>query len=231
MAMFCVLVKCGFLLKLNHNPTISMRLFAIAFIILSVSSGATAQRKQDIFNSKTEVTWLGLDFSKAKFIGDRERLGSEADVKHLMEALNDLIFSEKNKYDISGAIDKPSVETDTDVTKQHNANLNVQDLFSSSEKDYIHLKQSDIPAIVSAYDRKGKQGIGLIFIIESFSKLHNEASIWVTFVNMETKEVLLTERMTGIPKGFGLRNYWGGAIYDILKKMKKEFEMWRKKNS
>ncbi len=47
---------------------------------------------------------------------------------------------------------------------------------------------------------------------------------------MDSKQVYFSERMIGKPLGFGLRNYWANAIYDILKLIRKrEFEMWRKK--
>jgi hypothetical protein len=66
--------------------------------------------------------------------------------------------------------------------------------------------------------------------VESLNKLIEEGSFWVTFVNMGTKEVLLTERVVSPPSGFGMRNFWAGAINGALVKIKKkEFENWRKK--
>jgi hypothetical protein len=54
--------------------------------------------------------------------------------------------------------------------------------------------------------------------------------MWVTFIDMKTRQILFTERMVAEPGGFGLRNYWAGAIKGVLEKMrKKEYEMWRKK--
>jgi hypothetical protein len=73
-------------------------------------------------------------------------------------------------------------------------------------------------------------GLGVMFNVESFSKADEEGSVWVTFINLGTKEVFFSERVTGKPGGFGMRNFWGGAIYSMMKNMqKKEFEMWRKK--
>jgi hypothetical protein len=59
-----------------------------------------------------------------------------------------------------------------------------------------------------------------------------EGAFFVTFINMNTKEVLFTERMTGEPGGFGLRNYWAGSVYNILKRIKStEYRSWQKKYS
>jgi hypothetical protein len=70
-----------------------------------------------------------------------------------------------------------------------------------------------------------------MFVVESFSKMNDEGSIWVTFINMDSKEVLFTEHLVGKPGGAGLRNFWAGCVNNVITKMeKKEFEMWRKKH-
>lgn len=202
----------------------------IALFIL-ISSTAFGQTKSDVFKEDVPVTWLGLDFSTTKLIGDREKFGSESDVRHLLDAWNGLIINEPEKFDIAKSIDKKSVENAIAVTRDHNAELDVMSMFSDEPKDYLHVKPSDVEQIVSGYDFKGKTGIGLMFIVESFNKINEEGSIWVTFINMDSKEVLFSERMAAPPKGFGMRNFWAGCVYTILTKMeKKEFEMWRKKH-
>jgi hypothetical protein len=51
------------------------------------------------------------------------------------------------------------------------------------------------------------------------------------FINMDSKEVLFSERMADACPRFGMRNFWAGCVYGIITKMeKKEFEMWRKKH-
>lgn len=203
----------------------------VIIVFMTLSGGILcAQDTADIFDRKTPVTWLGLDFTGAKLIGDRERLGSISDVQHLVEAWNDIMLKEAEKFDVALAIDKIKVENAIEVTKEHNANLDVSEMFSSEMKDHFHLKPDDIAAIVADYDFKGKDGIGVMFNVESFSKLNSEAALWVTFIKMDTKEIYFSERVTGEPGGAGLRNYWANSVYNILKGMrKKEFEMWRKK--
>ena len=208
-----------------------MKLLKSIVLLIVISSTAFGQSKSDVFKEDVPVTWLGLDFTRTKLIGDREKFGSESDVRHLLDAWNDLIVKEPEKYDVAKAIDRKKVENAIDVTKEHNAELDVMSMFSDDVKDYIHVKVSDVEEIIGGYDFKGKNGIGLMFVVESFNKLNEEGSIWVTFVNMDNKEVLFTERLTNEPKGFGMRNFWAGCVYGVITKMqKKEFEMWRKKH-
>jgi len=59
-------------------------LFLLALIVFS--NRAWAQPGREIFDPKINLTWLGLDFSSVKFIGDRERLTNESDLRKLIKA-------------------------------------------------------------------------------------------------------------------------------------------------
>jgi hypothetical protein len=201
----------------------------VASLLLAFST--FAQSKSDIFDPNSEITWLGLDFSGARFIGDRERLGSESDLHHLLDALNELMVKEADKYNVAAALKRKSVSNATEITTEHNAGLDVLSMISSEGKDHVHLNPGAVEEIISGYDFKGKSGIGMMLNVESFNKLIEEGSFWVTFVNMGTKEVLLTERLTAPPSGFGMRNFWAGSVNGVLTKIKKkEFENWKKKH-
>ncbi|WP_276369815.1 hypothetical protein [Chryseolinea sp. H1M3-3] len=204
----------------------------IVFVLLAaLVSPVFGQTKGDVFNPDTQITWLGLDFSGAKFIGDRERLGSESDIRHLLDAINELMIKEADKYNVAAALKRKTVENAIDITNEHNAELDILSMISAEGKDHIHLKPDDVDQIISTYDFKGKSGIGLMFNVESFNKVIEEGSFWITFINMGTKEVLFTERLTAPPSGFGMRNFWAGSVNGVLAKIKKkEFENWRKKH-
>jgi hypothetical protein len=205
----------------------------IVFLLLSFSAVlAYGQNKRDIFNPGTQITWLGVDFSQAKFIGDRERLGSHSDILRLMESINQLIINEPEKYNIGKAIGRDRIEKNIEVTLDHNASLDPASLLSNDTRDYARLRESDIEEIISSYDFSGLSGIGMMFNIEAFSKLDESTSVWVTFIDLASGKVLITQNLKGKPKGFGLRNYWGGSLYAIIEAIKKkEFEMWRARHS
>jgi hypothetical protein len=202
----------------------------LMFAFIAGVTASNAQEMQDIFDRKAKVTWLGVDVSAAKLIGDRERWGSTSDVMHVIDGINDLMIKERSKYNVAQAIEKDKVEEALDVAKEHNASLDVSEIFSSDQKDFNHLRENDIVSIVADYDFKGNSGIGVLFIVDSFNKIKPQSSIWITFVNMNTKEVFFAERLIGEPGGSSLRNYWANSIESILIQMRrKEFEMWRKK--
>lgn len=205
----------------------------LLFLVLaSHVTSICGQSRKDIFDEKVPVFWLGIDFTGAIFIGDREKLGTESDIRNLIRAFNNLMEAEKEKYNIGAMISRRRVEYRLDITRIHNDQLGLSGIFSDELSDHIHLSKSDIEFIVKNYSYDDLKGIGLMFNIETFNKPGVEAMIWITFVDMERKEVLFTERLFAPPGGFGLRNYWAGAIYNIMKSVtRKEFEMWRKKYS
>lgn len=207
-----------------------VRFFILFVALCSVKQVASAQSINRVFDANDPIVWLGLDFTGAIFIGDREKLGSENDIRYIMGAWNSLMLDEKEKYNIHTMLGKQKVDYRLDVTRAHNDALVLKDIYSDKLSDHLHLKKSDIEMIVKSYSFNDLKGVGLMFIVESFNKPGVEASIWITFINLEGKEIFFTEKMVAPPSGFGLRNYWAGAIYSIMKKVAwGEFEGWRNK--
>jgi hypothetical protein len=185
----------------------------------------------DIVNKNVPVTWLGLDFTDAKLIGDRERLGSLSDIKYLIKSWNDLIESEyERKYNIAAALHKTKADVKIDITRTHNDGLDVSEMISNNESDHLRLNEDNIAAIIKQYDFDGLTGLGLMFNVESFDKLKNEAIVWVTFIDLVSKEMILTARLQTHPGGTNLRNYWGNAIAEDIELVRgREFDGWKKK--
>jgi hypothetical protein len=197
-------------------------------ILLLLSQSAICQRARDVFDPQMPIIWLGLDFSQVRFIGDYAEFGTVDDAKKLIVALNDLMLSEPEKYDVGKMLGKQKSEQRLDVTMVHNNGLDVATLMADSLGSHSHLKAQDIQRIISEYDFKGCTGIGLMFNIESFNKPLAEGLVWVTFINLNTKEILFTERLGEDPSGFGIRNYWAGSIYHVISRVKKrELKAWQ----
>ncbi len=89
-----------------------------------------------------------------------------------------------------------------------------------------------IDKIINEYEAGDKkEGLGLVFIVESFDKMTNLASVYVTFFDIATKKVLLTEKFVEAPVGVGVRNYWAGAIAKIFKQVGMyKMNEWKSKN-
>ena len=176
------------------------------------------------------IVWYRLDFSNARFIGILAASGSGEDIRdNLMPAWNSLIILEPAK-DMGKTFVKEPVINYLDAVGEINANIDASNIMDINPFKFESPEEL-IASAVSQYKSGEKDsGLGLVFIVESFDKARVEASLYVTFFDISTKEVLLTERMTGKPVGFGLRNHWGGGIYNILKQIQASaFKDWQTK--
>ncbi|MBX2968001.1 MAG: hypothetical protein KF803_01405 [Cyclobacteriaceae bacterium] len=189
-----------------------------------------AQSRNSIFMEETPVTWLGIDFTGAIFYGDEDKFPDDEAIHKFIESLNNLMLAESAKYDIAKTFRKNKVTEAFYITASQNKRFEASALLGKSTDPPHKLSENIVQEIVASYDFQGLSGLGLLFNVESFSKTTVSGVVWVTFVNMATKEVLLTERLSNPPRGFGLRNYWAGCIYGILKQIQSnEFSSWQQK--
>ena len=206
-------------------------------IVLAVAAFITVSgfaQKADLGNSSTPITFLGLDFSQLKFIGDAAQwkdagsVTSETMKSKYFPAWNEIFIKEKPKYDVAGAVDRSSVEYALDVTESANDKISNGDFFSKSSSDYKHISADNISSLVGKYDFKGKKGVGLMFFVESMDKDGKQASIWVTFVNMDSKKVIFTKRYDETAGGFGFSHYWAKTFFNALGDIKDDHKSWSK---
>lgn len=206
----------------------------IGLALVSTFSGQ-AQTVQDIFgNTDYTVTWYGIDYSHAKIVGYVSQFGmkvpvTEEDIRDRYYAeWNYLILDEPEKFNIAEMIYRESVVKDISMVKQLNAAVATDSIEAKITPYYT---PKEIQNFVSAYPIKDKAGIGLIFIAESMNKVKIEAYYHVVFFKMDTKEILLQERIKGVPGGSGTRNYWAGSYYSVMENVKEvAYPKWKKTN-
>jgi hypothetical protein len=59
----------------------------------------------------------------------------------------------------------------------------------------------------------------MMYFVEGMDRGTGEEGIWVTFVDMKSKTVLLTKYESSKGQGSGFRNYWAKPLYVALKEM------------
>ena len=206
-----------------------MKKSIFSIVCLLAFFSLSAQKKvADVF-SAGELVWYGLDFTSAKFVNIYGAgVGTPDNIKqNLMPSWNNLIISEPAKYNLAATFKKDPVVNDLDVVTKANQGINAEGITDINNFRFANPEEL-IAKTVGSYGTGAREsGLGLVFIVECFDKSAEQASVYVTFFDIATKKVLLTERMTGRPVGFGLRNFWGGGIFEILKQIqKKEYKAW-----
>jgi hypothetical protein len=201
-----------------------MKTICTSILLLLCTYAAIAQKNTDVIATDKPITWLGLDFTMARFIGEATQFKEAGEITtsdmkdKYFPGWNNLFINEEKKYNVAKYVNRESVSHAPEVTEAAN-NKVTKAFFSDSPDDYSRLSEADITGAVKKYNFKGRKGVGLLFFVEGMSKGKAKASAWVTFVDMGTKAVLETRRVTGDAGGIGFRNYWAKAFLDILKKV------------
>ncbi len=207
-----------------------MRKLLLSLLLL----GGISIKAQDAAKafSATEVVWFGLDFTKAKFIGAFDQgMGiagtSGTDMRNKwVPRWNDLIIKEQDKYSIKDAFRKESCYYDIESVNGLNSKIDVDNMMSPNPSK---IDKSQIPDMVKNYNSVKKEGFGVAFVIETFNKNDKVADMYVVCFDIATKKVLICEKMSGTPAGGGMRNYWAGAIKDVLNQIDGgAYKRWKK---
>ncbi len=211
-----------------------MKKVALTLVLLMGLGTSFAQTAKDVFmQTEYQYTWLGIDFSHAKFIGDFANFGDAGEkgpvaIKdEYFDRWNNLILNESTKYNVAGMVRKEDIEYETSTVESINAGTVVEDM----EDKPVELSKSDVQKFVNSYEFETKEGIGMFFVCEYMNKIKAEAVYHVVIMRMDTKEILLHSRETGAAGGFGLRNYWAKTYYNVIEQVrKKTYNRWKKAN-
>lgn len=200
----------------------------IVLLALFCSGPASGQySRPDIFKVY-EITWYGCDFSLIRLIG-REGFIDPVAIKEIyFNEINNLVRYEPKKYDLKKTFSKQYVEIDLALVRERAKLVDVDQMVLETGEVY-KFDEATVQAVISEYDLAGKEGIGVVFIMESFNKAQDMGYMWVAFFDVVNGNVLLTEKMSGKAGGFGWRNYWAKTVYNVLKQIEsKRYKAWMK---
>ena len=76
-----------------------------------------------VAQESNEITWFGLDFSKAKLVGSAGFTDPSQIQSYYFNTWNSIIVTEKDKYSISKYYKKPSVIVNLDIVKSRNGKV------------------------------------------------------------------------------------------------------------
>jgi len=228
------------------KPVTTFKWLIALFVILATTQSASAQlTKADVFDESKSITFLGVDYSLTTFIGTPENKsygfnpfvgvsGKDNGVvtndqfrDDFTPQWNQLFIDEPKKYDVAKATHRSTVKYAIDVAIKANKALGKKNFFSNSPTDFHTKNEADIANAVKSYDFQNNDGIGLIFFVEGMDKGVTSEGVWVTFVDIKSKTVLLTTYQTGKPGGSGFRNYWAKPLFEIVKDMESNFKKWK----
>ncbi len=212
-----------------------MKITVLTFVLsLCFSTSSFGQSQEDLFNkSDVQIFWMGIDYTHVNLIGDFSAFFGAGDrsPQELRDTYfpswNKLIVNEPSKYDVKRMMRKPNMKYDLDLIMAINSDAAVEDLEAYETPDY---SEEDIKAFVKNYNVKKKNSIGIVLIAESMNKIKQEAIYHFVAFNMKNGKIILHEKMSGKPGGFGVRNYWASSYREVFNQIeKRKYSIWKSK--
>jgi hypothetical protein len=206
----------------EENPkTKDMYKAVLIIATFFIWSAAISQGEQQVAQAN-ELTYFGLDCSKLIVIG--EAATADDIVNRFFIAWNTVVITEDKKYDFGKAFKKKEVHKDIAYVSQLNAQRDPSDVIAYGNQS---ISEDELVSHIKSYKVQGS-GVGLVFVLENFNKLEEKGTMWVTFFDIESKQVLMAKHMTAKPGGFGMRNFWVRTVYDVLQDSGKQYKKWIK---
>lgn len=202
----------------------------LSFILtaLLVSSQLFAQSTMaDLFNGKANVVFLGVDFTHAKYVGKAGFTDPTAIKNQHINSWNLLIEAEPKKFSLEKPLKLKSDQYQSKVEDMVAFNKSAEVEGNITEEAHT-ITEDQVKKAVAGYNLSEKSGIGVVYIAENLSKTDERLTAWVTFIDLSTKKVIYTEHMEGKAGGFGFRNYWAGAVYNLNKEIGSNYKKWSK---
>lgn len=176
-------------------------LFAVVILFATVGQ---AQNKN--MQETTKVDFYGVDFSAVNVIGATETADK---FMIAFDGINQLIISEQSKYDVGKflKLDVQSLDIDHAVSQIDK----LKDVkFKNNKSSKISLEE-----IISSYPVT--QGNVLLIVAKELNKSNNRGVFIAVVFDGNDKKIISEQEFSGKARGFGLRNFWAGALYNGLK--------------
>ncbi len=183
--------------------------FCLSISVLSFGQNAEAQKQIK------DIKFFGVDFSLAKGYGVDD---SMSQLTEAFGRINGLFISEAKKYDIAKYFKKNVTGTFVSQIAELNEDISGDTFYV--ESDSYQISNEELAQEIKSLPLKETDGVGLIFVAEMLNKSHSQGVYHIVFFDIASRDILDTWKATGKARGFGLRNYWAGSVYDVLENVK-----------
>lgn len=194
----------------------------LLFILLSLNSRAQQATIENIF-MRGSITWLGIDFTKAKIIDNK--LEPSKIKNEYIPAWNNMIFNKNDKLwmNVHRAVHKSDMYFYTKAVKEKNNAIKTD--FTTPQS----LDREEIQKAILAYDMGNQYGLGVVLFIDSFHKQRKSVNGKVAFIDIKSKKILMLKKVKGETGGWGIKAYYGNGINEMFLYMEKKWEDWNKR--
>ncbi len=184
----------------------TMRKLLVVSLVLIASTGIVRAG---------ELIWCGLDYSSVKLVGDTDVTPSS--LPGMVESWNALFIKEQlSKLEKMAGV----VRVDTEAAQASSRKVSEKN-FHATEADAPAITDKDIATLVKGYKLQAKEGLGLVFVMDTLVKRDKTGNscMHVVFFDVASRQVISAARQCEKASGIGPRNFWFGAVKKVVKNL------------
>ena len=207
-------------MKNNIHQRIPSIILGVVFICFSLTSFSQKPKKGIEYmlnisklSAATDVVWYGVDFSKCR-ITDGSKMSEAKVMKE--KYVPGWISLMNQSYDLEYIKRKLGKNVTEDLNK-------IQKLYTTiDEKELVTFANYSFPldsvkAFVNSYPLPEKSGVGFVLIIENLNKPERYITGYFTFFDLQSREILYTTKMKGLPGSkYGFSQWWKEGMVELF---------------
>lgn len=171
--------------------------------------------------SATPVTFLGIDYSQAAFIGTTDFSDPAAIFPGYLNTWNQL-WADEIMEDMNKAVGPVTLENEAtfETNKKATADQIKREDGPESWVNETDITDERLGALVKGYALKETSGLGLVLVVDRYVKLQQTGCTWIVYFDIATRGITAKERVCKEASGFGFRNYWFRTEKELLPEIK-----------
>ncbi len=152
------------------------------------------------------IDWVGIDYTRTQMVA-MDDFNKPAEIfPGYLDKWNTL-FLKENLADLQTHLGKP-IAVNVDAVMQHNHQASPKQIIRQLAPPGPNLSASDVAQMVKGYDLHAKDGVALVFIVDTLVKQTERGCLYPTYFDVATRDVIATGLVCYEASGFGFRNYW-----------------------
>ena len=194
-----------------------MKRIIISLIIVGgMIFSAAAQKKSSPLAGLGSMTFYGIDFSKGRVYGATDE---PEKLRKAFGDINMLFITEPEKYNVAKFVGKPMNEIRIDAVTNMNDTIPLDSIKTIVKGHTISdstIAQTVRDLSIVSYNH----GMGLVMIMQTLDKPGELGTFIFVLFDIDTRNIISHWTLSGVPAGFGLRNYWAHSVHEALGKVK-----------
>lgn len=207
-------------MMLNRNSMNKKNILLPVFLVIMVISGYAQKFPYDQY-VKSNTTYLGLDYTYARFINRAAFTDQQAIKDKFIWQWNHMLDLEPEKYDFNKFTENSKSDIFLDIMDERNKTIDPAVLI---QDEYYDINMKDIPAIVDEINFGDLKGLASFFLVGTYNKNALMATYYFVLYDIDAGTILFTKKYSTKPGGFGLRNYWARTYYNVLLSLENDWK-------